>query len=235
MRPNPTQHLTRAPKRALAAESQIRCAGVVECFSSRAKVFGLVVGSCAMVACGIFCTRMHGLLPQLAGWIGVALFGLCLLAWTTRLLRHGPQVRIDDKGVDDRRLGAGVVPWREITSIYVGAVRSTKFLCVEVADPDAFLSRLGPWKRWLARRSMAMGFPTFTVSFVDLSPGLREVCAHLEAMGRMSDDVLHNKPQQLASGTPGARNPNAQEDQGRGSQSPARSSGAETLGRQTPR
>lgn len=145
-----------------------------------------------MVACAVFCTRMQGLLLQAVGWVGVLFFGLCLVAWAARLMRGGPQVRIDNDGIEDRRLAVGVVPWGDVSSIYVGVVRSTKFLCVDVADPDAFLLRLRPWRRWLARRSMAMGFPPLSISFIDLSPGLRDVCAYLAAEGRMKDDAPHN-------------------------------------------
>ena len=157
----------------------------MECHTSKAKLLGLLGLTCAMVGASYFCTTLPDLAPRVFGWIGVAFFGLGFIAIPVMLFRTGPQIVINDEGIEDRRMKIGVILWDDIRSLSIGAVNSTKFLCVDVADPQKYLSRLPPWKRRLAAANGSLGFPPLSISCSGLSPGVEEVWAYLQAQGRV--------------------------------------------------
>jgi hypothetical protein len=115
-------------------------------------------------------------------------FGLGFIAFPVTCFRSGPQVVINDEGIEDRRLKIGIIPWEDIQSLSIGSLNSVEFLCVKVFEPEKYLVRWPRWKRSLAGMNAAFGFPALTISFSGLSPGIREVWAHLQ--GRAS--VLGN-------------------------------------------
>jgi len=156
----------------------------MECCASGAKLLGLLGLTIVMVGSSYACTTVPGLFPRVVGWIGVGFFGLGFIAIPVMFFRRGPQLVINEEGIEDRRLKVGVIRWSDILSLSIGAVYSAKFLCVEVTDPDEYLSRLPRWKRSLTAATEALGFPALTIGFSGLSPGLKEVWAYLEEQGR---------------------------------------------------
>lgn len=152
----------------------------MECYPSRMKLIGLLVLTCALVGASYFCTTLPGRTSPIVGWIGVGFFGLGFIAFPLMFFRTGPQVVINDQGIDDRRLKVGVIRWDAIRSLSISSISSAKFLCVEVVDPEQYLSRLPTWKRSLASANEALGLSALTISFSGLDPGLKEVWTYLE-------------------------------------------------------
>ncbi|MCI0595271.1 MAG: hypothetical protein L0Z48_01870 [candidate division Zixibacteria bacterium] len=173
----------------------------MECYPSKVKLLGLLALTCAMVSVSYFCTTLPGLIPRVFGWIGVGFFGLGFIALPVMFFRTGPQVVINDQGIEDRRQKIGVIRWEDIRSLSIGSVNSAKFLCIEVADPERYLSRMPRWWRWMRAANKALGFPALTIGFSGLSPGLKEVWAYLQSRDSMNR-ALH--PGQYAS-EPSAR------------------------------
>ena len=153
----------------------------MECYPSKVKLLGLLALTCVMVGVSYFCTTLSGLLPQVVGWIGVGFFGLGFIALPIMFFRTGPQVLITDEGIEDRRLKIGVIRWEAIRSLSLRSVESTKFLCVELFDPERYLSRLPRWTRPLRVVTEALGIPSLTIGFSGLSPGVKEVWAYLQS------------------------------------------------------
>ena len=154
----------------------------MECYPSKVKLLGLLALTCVMVGLCYFCTTLAGL-ALVVGWIGVGFFGLGFIAIPVMFLRTGPQVIITDEGIEDRRLKIGVIRWEAIRSLSIRSVESTKFLGVELFDPEGFFSRLPRWTRPLRVATEAMGFPALTIGFSGLSPGVKEVWAYLQSRG----------------------------------------------------
>lgn len=153
----------------------------MKCYPSKVKLLGLLGLTCVMVGVSHFCTTLPGLIPQVVGWIGVGFFGLGFIALPVMFFRTGPQIVINDEGIEDRRLKIGVIQWGDIRSLSIGSVNSAKFLCVGLSDPERYLNRLPRWRRSLTAAVEALGFPALTISFSGLSPGLKEVWAYLHA------------------------------------------------------
>ena len=106
------------------------------------------------------------------------LFGLCLVPISVQLFQRGPIFLVDEVGIHDQ-LGFGVIPWEDILVLWIGSMRSERFLCVEVREPKQYVSRLPFLKRWFARANTATGFPPMTIGFSGISPGLDKVWRYL--------------------------------------------------------
>lgn len=145
----------------------------MRCYPSKFKLLGLMGLICLMVGMSYVCTRHQEMIVRVVGWIGVGFFGLGF-GVLPRMLGKGPIVVIDDTGIEDRRWKLGVIPWDDVQSLQMYEIGSSKFLGIELIDPEKYLSRLRRWRRWLAATNRAMGFPSFAISFAGLTPGIDE-------------------------------------------------------------
>ena len=153
----------------------------MECRASPIRTLGLLALDALLLAASAVCLLRDEPLAQLAGLAGLLLFGFAGLLLLTKGFRRAPVVVIDERGIEDRRLGCGVIPWAEIRSIHVRELRSSRFLGLELVDEERYLARLSRWRRVLARGNRKLGFAAFSIGFTGLKPGLDEVLAHLES------------------------------------------------------
>jgi hypothetical protein len=151
----------------------------LECHVSPAKSLGLVLLAILMTSAGYFCTTLADPAAVVFGWIGVAFFGLAGLAAIAQLFRKGPQLVFSEDGIEDRRWGVGPIPWAEVVAVWIGSVESSKFLCVQVLDPEPYLQSMPFHRRWLARRNPALGFAPISLAFMGLSPSIEVVWEYL--------------------------------------------------------
>ncbi len=172
----------------------------MECYTSRVKIIGLLGLTCLMAATCYFCTTLADPFARVIGWAGVGFFGLGFIALPVMFFRTGPQVIINEDGIEDRRLKAGVIRWDDIAELFIASIGGSAFLCIVVADPEHYLSRLPAWKRAFAVANEPLGFPPLTITFAGLSPGLTEVCEYLDAMGRAASDRMPDESAQPADG-----------------------------------
>ncbi len=167
----------------------------MKCYTSKVKLLGLLGLTCVMVTMSSFLTTLPDLISRVVGWIGVGFFGLGFIAFPVMFFRTGAQIVINDEGIEDCRQKIGVIRWEDIRSLSIGSVYSAKFLCVEVADTEKYLSQLPRWKRSYAAVNEALGFPALTIGFSGLSPGLKEVWAYLQARESMLVDRPRLQPE----------------------------------------
>jgi hypothetical protein len=152
----------------------------MRCQTSIVKTLGLVVGAVLLLAACWYCTTIPRLEAQVAGWVGLVFFGLCFVAILIQLFRGRPSVILDEAGIHDLR-SFGTIPWTDIISLRIGSVINQRFLCIEVRDPETYVSRLPARKRVIAQANPSLGFPPITISFSGLSPGLVEVWSYIQA------------------------------------------------------
>jgi hypothetical protein len=148
----------------------------MEFSTSKIKLAGLLIVAFLLLGACYFFTTLPSIKAQIAGWAGLAFFGFGVLVIVWQLFKpnSGPTVTIDDQGIFDRRLKIGAVPWNTIQSVWVGAVHSQKFLCIETADPTLVPSKLA------AAGNRHLGFPAITVGFVGLSQGIKDAWAFIK-------------------------------------------------------
>ncbi|MEX1096741.1 MAG: STM3941 family protein [Planctomycetales bacterium] len=151
----------------------------MECSTSIVRTAGVLVLCLLMIGGAYVLTTLDRVIPQIVGWLGIAFFGLCLPAWVIQIFRNGPAVVLDQEGIHIARPPFGTILWDDIESVGTGSVESTRFLCVEVADPEAYLARLRPWQRSFQAANRKLGFSEISVSFAGLSPGLDEAWRYI--------------------------------------------------------
>ena len=150
-------------------------------YRSLPKMLGLLLLAILLTAVSAWCTTLPDMRAQVAGWLGIAFFGLGVFVIARQLFRRGPVIVIDSLSITDHRSADGPLFWDQVRSMWVGSVRSSKFLCVELKDPDLFVSRLSARRRAVVKANAALGFPAITISFSGLSPGIEDALSYLRA------------------------------------------------------
>jgi hypothetical protein len=147
----------------------------LELYVSQRRTAALLGLTCVMVGASYFCTTIPGIKAKVAGWIGVCFFGLGFIAFPCQLMRSGLQFVIDEHGLEDRRSKFGLIEWADILSLSIGTVHSQRFLCIDVVDPEKYLSRLSKTGRAVAQANKGLGFPEISLGFSGLTKTTDEV------------------------------------------------------------
>jgi hypothetical protein len=139
-------------------------------YNSRRRYALLTLGSVAFVVMGIWIIMKTG--NWALGLVTILFFGTGIAVGVWQLLDTRPRLQITDAGILDRTLGVGLIPWADITGAYINSVNREYFICLNLRDEQAYLSRLSPLKRKLAGANEALGFTPISVNLsgVDLNP-----------------------------------------------------------------
>lgn len=160
----------------------------IECYSSRSRV-RTTAKMAALWTLHVICIRL-GLVGLAVGpvlkwtvWVVAALvYGTLVVVCFWLYFRRGPQVVLNEEGIEDRRQALGVIPWEDIRWFAINTLHEVEFLSIEVADPDKYLARLTWWNRFGSSSLVRKGLPAIAISFVHLDPSLDEVwqfiCKH---------------------------------------------------------
>jgi len=154
---------------------------------SKPRTLALIVLTCVMVAMCYFCTTLPELTPRIVGWFGVCFFSLGFVVLPRQLLRGGPQVIIDERGLEDRRSKLGLVDWADVVSLSVGEIKKQRFLCVEVVDPKKYLDRFSIAGRVAAQANRGLGFSEITIGFSGLSHSTDQVMKFIRENHAMAE------------------------------------------------
>jgi hypothetical protein len=116
---------------------------------SKTKGILTFLGSVAFVLVSIwlisFADNQHRhsqTLVKVAGYVGLIFFGLCGLYIFYKLFDTKPGLVIDDKGILDNSSAASghIIKWNRIVGLRIGQVKSTKFILIDLVDPEQFLN-----------------------------------------------------------------------------------------------
>jgi len=117
---------------------------------SKGKILLIVLGSIAFVVGGIYIfmlahdqSRYHPLFMQIVGVVGVVFFSWTGLMSLKKLFDPQPGLVINQKGITDNSSGVsvGFIPWQDITEIKSTQIALTKFLIVQLNNPEEYLDR----------------------------------------------------------------------------------------------
>lgn len=137
----------------------------------------MLLGSLGFVAVGIFLVTRPGIQNQLAGWPSILFFGFGSLIFIRELADARPRLVIDDRGVFDRTLGIGMIPWQDIVGARVKRMRNHPFICLDLRNENEYLDKLKPVAQALVKTNVSMGFNAINLNLsgVDEDPDI--VCA----------------------------------------------------------
>jgi hypothetical protein len=148
--------------------------------SSIPRTLGFAALGVLITLASYYAGRTASGLTQVVGWLGVVFFGLAAVVIPLQLLRRGPVVIIDDSGVLDRRLGVGLIPWQDISSVSITQIRNQRFISLWLRNEGQYLSHWPAWKRAGSGVSERLGVSPFSMQFKTLTPGLDEAYARLK-------------------------------------------------------
>ena len=153
------------------------------------KIFGLLLLGGLLAAVAIWvgllpahATRYPVLLLRIIGVVGGAFFGLLSLFYLVRLFDNGPGLIVDREGIVDRTTYTcvGRVPWVDIQGLRMGGRGLSKYLVVDVLDPDKFFNHGNMLQRTLrAINGLYVGSPIW-LSANSLSVGFADMVALVE-------------------------------------------------------
>ncbi len=96
------------------------------------------------------------------------------------LFKKGPALAVNENGIEDFRAKWGLIPWTDIVYVKIGSIQGSRFLFVEVDDPNAYLSKVPAWQRALKDSNKSLGFPLIDINLNTLKPGLDEVWNYIK-------------------------------------------------------
>jgi hypothetical protein len=145
--------------------------------NSRLRYLLLLAVSLGFVAIGmVLVTRTP---HAVVGWLNLAFFGLCAVTFLWQVVDARPRLVIDERGVYDRTLGVGVIPWGEILAVEARAIMGQPFVRLTLRDPALFTRRLGPLRRALTRGNRAIGFEALNLNLSGLPVDPARIVARL--------------------------------------------------------
>lgn len=166
--------------------------------NSRWQALLLFAGSCAFVAGGVFMLLHKG--HSLMGWAGVVFFGGCALIACWMLIDTRPRLVIDRRGIWDRTLGVGFIPWEDVQGAYLQSISGNDFICLELHDPNRYRSRLSRVRRAMSSANEALGFSDFSINLCGIAARTEEVfelvlkCCEASRLGEPSPEGADGRP-----------------------------------------
>jgi len=133
---------------------------------SKGKLFFGIGGSILFVMMGIFIytnvdiSSKNPVFLKIIGSASVLFFGATGIYGLTKLFDKKAGLIIDNAGITDHSnaTSVGLIKWSDITAIKTRQVKSTKFLLIEVGNPEVYLEKA---KSGIQRKLMQANMKTY--------------------------------------------------------------------------
>ncbi|MBI5168216.1 MAG: hypothetical protein HZA61_01885 [Candidatus Eisenbacteria bacterium] len=156
---------------------------MIEFRFARHRQWAILAGTCAMaVVFGWVAWHAEGRLRVYAG-AAFVIFGVIAPAMhVPRMFMGDLALRIDEHGIDDRRMGCGLVRWDDMQRVAVRDAGLAKALEVYPKEPWSVVRRMTPLARPFAALNVIGGKPALLVQFQDVEPGFDEALKAIEVL-----------------------------------------------------
>ena len=150
--------------------------------SSKSKLTLILIASLAFSGLGIF-ALIFGVIEEdipiiICAVIILAFFGFATNFMIKKLKDKTPGIIIDQKGVHDNTSGVsvGLISWNDIENIRIENVLSSKFIVIDVKNPDDYLEKIkSPLMKRAAKTNVNLVRSPLTISANSLEIGLDEL------------------------------------------------------------
>lgn len=129
---------------------------LVQINPSRLKPLLIALVALGFASIGIAILIFGNVNDRLAGVVTALFFGLASLPWLLMLIRPGPALLLDDKGLSVRSW-MGPLPfltWDQIAGIGEFSLKGNVMVILMLKDPDGYLAQLGPVSRFIAKSNL---------------------------------------------------------------------------------
>jgi hypothetical protein len=124
-----------------------------------------------LIAAGLIIIFKFKQYLPIGGGLLVAAIMVLILSF---IVGSGEETRmlINDEGINDVRLGVGMIPWTQIESVYLESKYNNQYLCLKLKSPQQFLSKLPHDKRARLEKHHSLGMTIFNISIgeMDIDP-----------------------------------------------------------------
>jgi len=131
---------------------------------------------CGIVAMGFFPAGAFADAVESIAYVGMLLFGLCILGGVLWMARFKPVIEVTTDGLRDRRLAPEIIPWTGIARVTVTDTRRRKQLqlTIDLAVADR-MKRTRAQANRMKGRDVTISMNGLSGSFDDLANALRRV------------------------------------------------------------
>jgi hypothetical protein len=142
----------------------------IEIKLSKGKGILTFLGAVAFVCISIWLLNIaenqdlfNPILVSVVGYVGLVFFGLCGLYIFYKLFDSKPGLIIDKEGIYDNSSAAAghLIKWERITGLRVEQIMSTKFILIDIENPEQFMDEINGMKKKMMWSTYKMyGTPT---------------------------------------------------------------------------
>ena len=136
----------------------------VKIANNRTEAIFLTLGSLGFVVAGVLILIEAKGGGVLIGWMSTIFFGSCALVGFRMLFDTRPRLIIDRRGIYDRTIGVGRIPWSDINNAYLKSIRTNDFVCLELRNQNAYLQKLSAIQKFLASANHSLGFTPISLN-----------------------------------------------------------------------
>lgn len=130
----------------------------IEIKLSKGKTLLTFLGAVAFVVLGIWMInqadgqhRYPPMIVKATGYVSIIFFGAAAVFIFYKLLDVKPGLILDDEGIHDNSnaSSAQLIKWEQVKGIRIKQVMSTKFILIDIHDPQGFMANIGGLKKRL--------------------------------------------------------------------------------------
>lgn len=123
-----------------------------------------------------FITRSENIV-FIAGILGLIVFGLGSVLLFFKLFDNKPGLIINERGIIDNSNSSsiGLIKWSDITKISQKKVVSTKFLLVEISNPEDYIQKANQMKKLSLKQNLKTYGTPITITSVGLQCSFEEL------------------------------------------------------------
>jgi len=147
--------------------------GRIELKPSRRLHFLLAIGGLIFVGMSGFVLYMtsqdvHRQAGDLAKGVGFVLFSLSMLSFCVwQMFDRRERIAFNAEGIEDRVLGR--IPWADVENATARGTVMKPYVTLRLRDEERYMQRYKPHWRWLIKRAVAMGSPSFVLNLTGLN------------------------------------------------------------------
>lgn len=110
-------------------------------FGISSSIFFVIMG--ISILADVDSTSENPMLLRIAGTACVLFFGALGIYGTKKIFDKKPGVMIDEQGITDysNATSIGLIKWSDITAIRTHKIMATKFLMIDIRNPEAYLEK----------------------------------------------------------------------------------------------
>jgi hypothetical protein len=149
---------------------------------SKSRLLKGITLALIMIALSVFCFLHAGVVGEIAGSIGIVMFGLGLIIETIKLFSNKPQITINSDGINDRRLNFGLIRWDEINTIELEKTQYATWVNINLNAPEIYYDKLPKFQKFLRKANGQIGINDFRIRLINLDKKPDEIWYYIEQM-----------------------------------------------------